>query len=320
MSVGDIFTYALSHMSEDPTDAVWTENRFNWLNTVKDHIVSRGNWRFLEAFGQLTVPASGGVYFPDSVWEVLSIWPSALGYRRPLYQVGALRFDKASAGISAGISDYEIPWGRYGVMADNSVTGTITATSSAAAADNGMQIVVEGLDANRNDQIETITLAGLGTRTTTNNFLGGVDGVRKVYINDSSLVGLTQGIVTIVDAAATQLESLNSALELYHEHLRTELYPITAGSALTYRYYRRVPDFRTVDQVIPMPREFKDIFLWGFLWMAHDKMDGPNRGAYYEQKMNQRMDKLRWYEEKRPGMKRNFRPSRTYRTRGRAAF
>ena len=39
MSVGDIFTYALSHMSEDPTDPVWTENRFNWLNTVKDHLV-----------------------------------------------------------------------------------------------------------------------------------------------------------------------------------------------------------------------------------------------------------------------------------------
>lgn len=317
MSVGDIFTYALSHMSEDPTDAVWTENRFNWLNTVKDHLVSRGRWRFLEGFGSIVVPATGGVYFPDSVWEVLSIWPSALGYRRPMMQVGALRFDNAGPGVAAGISDYEIPWGRYGVMADCSITGTITATSADGATDNGMEIVVEGLDANRNDQIEVITLAGAGTATTVNNFLAGVDGVRKVYINESSLAGLTQGIVTVVDAAAVQLERLNSALELYHEHLRTELYPLTGGSTLSYRFYRRVPDYRTVDQVIPMPREFKDIFLWGFLWLAHDKAEGASRGMYYEQKMNQRMDKLKYNEERRPGMKRGFRPVVGYRARGR---
>ena len=318
MSVGDIFTYALSHMSENPTDDVWTQNRFNWLNTIKDHIVSHGKWRFLEAWGSIVVPAAGAVYFPDDVWEVISMWPSGYGYRRPVVELGGLTFDKASPGLSAGLSDYSIPWGRYGVSADNGVTGAITATSADAATDNGMQIVVEGLDANRNDQIETITLAGLGTATTANNFLAGVNGVRRVYINESTLVGLTQGIVTITDAAANVLERLNSALELYHEHLRTELYPLIPGGALTYRYYRRAPDYRTVDQIIPLPREFKDIFLWGFLWLAHDKAEGPNRGAYYEQKMNQRMDKLKWYEEKRPGMKRSFRPS--IRARGMRTF
>lgn len=316
MSVGDIFTYALSHMSEDPTDAVWTQNRFNWLNTIKDHLVSHGKWRFLEAWGSITIPAAGGVYFPDFVWEVLSIWPSALGYRRPIYQTGARAFDKAGPAVAAGLADHEIPWGRYGVSADNSVTGVITATSSAAAADNGMQIVVEGLDANRNDQIETITLAGLGTIATVNNFLAGVDGVRKVYINSSTLAGLTQGIVTITDAAANVLERLNSATELYHEHLRTELYPLTTSGTLTYRFYRRVPDYSAVDQILPLPREFKDVFLWGFLWLAHDKMDGANSGAYYEQKMNQRMSAIHWHEEKRPGMKRGFRLNRG-RRRGR---
>jgi hypothetical protein len=320
MSVGDIFTYALSHMSEDPTDAVWTANRFNWLNTVKDHIVSYGKWRWLEGFGSVTVPAAGVVYFPDYVWEIYSLWPSSYGFRRPVISIGGLTFDKAGPATAAGLSDYQIHWGYYGVMADTTATGQITATSSAAAADNGMEIVVEGLDANGNDQIETITLAGLGTATTVNNFLGGPNGVRRVYINDSSLVGLTQGIVTVVDAGATQIERLNSALELYHEHIRSELYPITAGEIMTYRYYRRVPDFRAVDQVIPMPREFKDIILWGFLWLAHDKAEGPNKGAYYEQKMNQRMDKMKWYEEKRPGHRRGFRPSRTYRTKGRWLF
>jgi hypothetical protein len=320
MSVGEIFTYALNHMSEDPTDAVWTQNRFNWLNTAKDHIVSYGKWRWLEGFGQLTVPASGVVYFPDHVWEIYSIWPASYGFRRPLVALGGLTFDKAGPATAAGLSDYRIPWGYYGVSADVGTAGAITATSSAAAADNGMELVVEGMDANGNDQIETITLAALGTATTTNNFAAGANGVRRVYINESSLTGLTQGIVTVVDAGAAVIERLNSALELYHEHIRSELYPITTGETMTYRFYRRVPDFRTVDQVVPFPREFKDIFLWGFLWLAHDKADGPNRGAYYEQKMTQRMDKMKYYEEKRPGTKRGFRPSRVYRTRGRWLF
>ena len=81
-----------------------------------------------------------------------------------------------------------------------------------------------------------------------------------------------------------------------------------------------MPDYTAVNQIVPFPREFKDIFLWGFLWMAHDKADGPNSGAYYEAKMNQRMDKLQYNEERRPGMKRGFTPSRQYRTKGRWLF
>jgi hypothetical protein len=47
----------------------------------------------------------------------------------------------------------------------------MTVTSSAAATDNGVQITVQGLDANYDEQSVTVTLAGAGTFTTTETFL-----------------------------------------------------------------------------------------------------------------------------------------------------
>jgi hypothetical protein len=47
----------------------------------------------------------------------------------------------------------------------------MTVTSASGATDNGVVITISGLDADYNEQSETVTLAGSGTATTTKSFL-----------------------------------------------------------------------------------------------------------------------------------------------------
>jgi hypothetical protein len=47
----------------------------------------------------------------------------------------------------------------------------MTATSAAGATDNGVEVTIQGLDTDYNELTETVTLAGLGTATTTGEFL-----------------------------------------------------------------------------------------------------------------------------------------------------
>jgi hypothetical protein len=57
----------------------------------------------------------------------------------------------------------------------------MTVISSAGATDNGVEITVQGLDANYNEQSVTVTLAGAGTFTTTETFIR----VFRAYVSGS---------------------------------------------------------------------------------------------------------------------------------------
>ena len=72
----------------------------------------------------------------------------------------------------------------------------MTVTSAAGATDNGVQVVVQGLDANYDEQSETVTLAGAGTVVTTSTFLR----VYRAFIEGSQA---PTGSITISNSGTT---------------------------------------------------------------------------------------------------------------------
>jgi len=117
-------------------------------------------------------------------------WATALG-----------KFDDCSAidkfGYNADVgTSYETVWDTGGQYAYPSSAVTMTATSASGATDNGVSILIEGLDTNYDVLTETVTLAGSGTATTSGEFL-------RVY--RSYVLGATEpaGNITIANGGTT---------------------------------------------------------------------------------------------------------------------
>ena len=313
VSAGDMIDFTARHLHEDPTDTVIVDLSLDWINLVKDQVVSFGQWKWLEMWGSLAIPTTGIIYFPDAVWQILSIFPSNFGYRRPVQFLGARQFDDAGPSVSAGLSDYAIEWGYYGVSADVGTQGVVTVATTSGAGDDGMQIVVEGLDADRNEQIETITIAGAST-VGTSTWIAGVDGIRRIYINRSTnTTTLTQGIITVTDAGGDTIERLDSSREIGHQHIRSEFYPTTSGPAFTFRAWRRVPDVVTRNNIINIPREYKDVLEYGLLSLIRDFQGSPGEADRYAARMMTRLQDLKFSEVRQPGRRRGVHPNRSYR-------
>lgn len=318
--VGEFLDYACNQLGEDRDDALVQDLLYDWVNEVKDEIVTFHRWRWLEGWGSVTVPSSGAVYFPDYVDEVLSLYPSSLGYRRPTEQIGGRVFDDAGASVSSGMADYDVPWGYYGVQADHDAAAAITVTSSAAGGDQNMQVTIEGINNTlvgtlRYDLSETVTLGAIGTATTTGTFASGVDGVRDVYIVNSSRTGLSQGVLTVTSASGQVLVRLDSSRELRKTFLRSEIYPASSGT-MTFRFYRRVPDVYSEDAVLRIPRELKSAFTAGMMWKMRDLQGNMGEAMMYYARM---VDKCKQYvvrEERRPGRRRGIRANQAYRYHG----
>ena len=110
-------------------------------------------------------------------------------------------FDDCSAidkfGYNADIGTaYETVWDGGGVYAYPSSAVTVTATSAGGATDNGVSVLIEGLDTNYDVLTETVTLTGSGTATTSGEFLR----VYRAYVS-----GATEpaGNVTIANGGTT---------------------------------------------------------------------------------------------------------------------
>ncbi len=313
MSAGEMIDFSAKHLHEDPNDAVVTDLSLDWINLIKDQVVTFGQWKWLEMWGQLSIPTTGVVYFPDNVWQILSLFPSNFGYRRPVQFLGARQFDDAGPSVSAGLSDYAMEWGYYGVSADVGTEGVITVATDSGSGDDGMQIVAEGLDASRNEQYETITISGASTAGTA-TWLAGVDGVRRIYINRSTNTSsLTQGIITVTDAGGSTIERLDSSREIDHQHIRAELYPTTSGPAFSFRAWRRVPDVIARNNIIGIPREYKDIFQYGLLSLVRDFQGAPGESDRYAARMMTRLTDMKFNQERQPGRRRGVHPNRSYR-------
>jgi hypothetical protein len=317
---GGALEYALKVMHERLENPAIEDLALLWVNSAKDFVVSYGQWRWLEGWGTLPATSTGIVYFPDHVWEITSLFPSDQGYRSPVNFLGGPEFDRTGATSAAGLPDFGVPHGRYGVELDNPSTGVLVATSSAGAGDEGIEVTIEGEDANYRNLVETVTLNGSGTATTSASFRAGVDGVRRVTINDDSRFTVagapkTWGTLTVTRAGTT-IETLDIERELSHEHLRYEIYPAYTSGTFTYRYYRRWPDLISLDQMLEIPNEHKDAFVEHIKGSIAEFQNGISAGAPYWAKADAMLKQLRWREQRQPGRKRGFYIGRGYDRRG----
>jgi len=88
--------------------------------------------------------------------------------------------------LPTATTSYKTVWDGDNVYTYPSSAITMTATSASGATDNGVEVTIEGLDTDYNVLIETVTLAGSGTDTTTGEFLR----VYRAYVsNGSTAVG-----------------------------------------------------------------------------------------------------------------------------------
>ena len=90
----------------------------------------------------------------------------------------------------------ETVWEQGGLYVYPTSAITMTATSASGATDNGVQLVIQGLDANYNEQSETVTLAGAGTATTSATFIR----VYRAFIEGSQAPA---GTITIANGGVT---------------------------------------------------------------------------------------------------------------------
>ena len=323
---GGALGYAVRMMHEDPLDPRVVENQFEWINTAKNFIVEFAQWKWLQAHGDIAIPSTGILYFPEYVWQVLSLYPTSLGYRRPAQFIGAYQFDSAGPGVSAGLSDYAIEWGYYGCHEDVSVNSVITVTSNAAGTgDEGVQVTIEGRDttANRNFLVETVTLdgtSGANTATTTATFRSGADGVRRIFVINDSLSNAdgsarTRGILSATDSAGTDLERLNMSRELMHEHIRFEMYPTSSSGTFTMRYYKRVPDVISLDHVFEIPLEYQDIYHYALRAQIAEYQRGPGAGDGDWGKAHGKLRSMIVRQERQPSRRRGITPNQSYRYR-----
>jgi len=51
MSAGEMIDFAANHLHEDPSDSVIVDLALDWINLVKDQVVTFGQWKWLEMWG-----------------------------------------------------------------------------------------------------------------------------------------------------------------------------------------------------------------------------------------------------------------------------
>jgi len=90
----------------------------------------------------------------------------------------------------------ETVWEGGGLYVYPSSAVTMTIASASGATDNGVLITISGVDADYNEQSETVTLAGSGTATTTKSFLR----VNRGFVAGSQA---HTGVVTVTNGGTT---------------------------------------------------------------------------------------------------------------------
>ena len=98
--------------------------------------------------------------------------------------------------LPTATTNYKTVWDGDNVYTYPSSAVAMTATSASGATDNGIQITIEGLDTNYNVLIETVTLAGSGTATTSGEFLR----VYRAYVSNGTAL---DGNTTIANGGTT---------------------------------------------------------------------------------------------------------------------
>ena len=310
-TLGDLKTWALTNLHEDPASAVFTAVLVpQWAQQAVDKILTYTYWNWNTSITTLTWPAAAAgvdysvLYLPEYIDKILQLTPT--GSSNPIEIVSVLDVD-------ANRSGQLVMFGWYWVEAEAPAASQVAAISSVAAAGNGVQIALEGLVAGRVVR-EVLTLAGLGVALSAATFDAGIDGVRRI----SLVAGTTAltGVITVT-SGATVLAVLDSVWEKYHEHQRTELY--MGGGAATYdaKFFRRQGRLELDTDYLPIPEPFDDLVE---LWIASKV--GQFRGSMEEHfslmgEFSARLREMLAWDRRQPGQRRTMYVAGHRRRRGR---
>ena len=110
LSFSQVREWAAQHLHEDPADTVLANLYLRWVNDALGEIASAHPWQWLEATRTISLgsdgtaggPTGGVTYLPHYVQELLSVWPTGLGYRQPLTIIGAWELDALSPSTTGG--------------------------------------------------------------------------------------------------------------------------------------------------------------------------------------------------------------------------
>lgn len=105
----------------------------------------------------------------------------ALGEFKDTQDINKFGYNPA---VGAGFETIWDAGGTYSFLASPQLL-TVTTQDPTPANDNGVEVTLEGLDSNYNALSETVTLAGLGTATTTAQFLR----IHRAFINNGQTPG-----------------------------------------------------------------------------------------------------------------------------------
>ena len=149
----------------------------------------------------------------------------------------------------------ETVWDAGGIYAYPSAAVAMTATTDAVTPsnDNGVKILIQGLDANYNEVSEEVTLAGAGTATTTQTFIR----VYRAYVSGSQAptgnINITNGGTTYARVSLGDNQTLMSMWTVpagytaYLTHLNIATGTTNANQYIIVRLVAREPSgvFRT---------------------------------------------------------------------------
>lgn len=272
-----------------------------------DRIATWRDWTWLQDTISLTWNASGVLYLPSYVQRIMELVP-AIGQPR-VRIVNAIEYDDRRR-----TENLLLLHGWYGVEADMPSATTVTATSASGAAANGLQVRVEGLSnaSPGYEQIETITLAGAGTATTTATFKSGQGGARRISIVPGTVPTAGTGVVTVT-AGSTTIERLDASREREHEHRRTEL-DSSGGAGVTHtvRFIRRAFNVTTDTDIVPIPNEFSDLVEMGIMKEVERLKKNYGNVVALEQEWRQRMKELSAWTQRVYHQPRSIQAPRTY--------
>jgi len=111
-----------------------------------------------------------GTYEP---WE-LQVARNQIAFHKPLFKFGV------NPDVNGSL---ETVWDAGGIYAypSSALAMTVTTDAGTPATDNGVKVVVQGLDGDYNEVSQEVTLAGAGTATTTQTFIR----VFRAYVSGS---------------------------------------------------------------------------------------------------------------------------------------
>lgn len=300
-TLGLLKEFAARGLHEDPLDTRLTGILLpRWATQVAHRVNSYAKWRWNEAFGEFTWPASGILYLPEHVDYPLSIYPGTnVSYTGTIEIVSAQQFDRGRPDYTTDGVIRLVVYGYYDIEADNPAANLIVVTG--VAADQGMQVLIEGLDANGRARREIVTLNAAGTATTLLTFAAGQEGVRRAVIVTRATTAVAPawgaGDIVVTSGGAV-VATINSIYQNSVSCRRTHLHG--ASGAIPMRYSRRHRPLLRDSDIVEVPQEFEEVIELGIMMRLALFKQNPDEAAAYKGMMDRMMDELKAWDNRQP--------------------